>query len=192
LGSRNGIKINKKRSAGKTLQDRDEVEVGGVRLLFLDPNEVREAPVVLPEGGAEEEGTNTTMNPEEEPEASQPSRRQRDVATKQVDEEPPAPEPEPEPEPQSEEAPAPSDSGEQPQAEGEGEQPSDEAPPEGSEEGGATNPDAEGGEMSTSQDELPARGGLDFSNRSTLIGLAIGASALLIGIVVIILLVAGA
>src|SRR5262245_13251025 len=38
LGSRNGIKINRKRTPKKTLQDRDEVEVGGVRLLFLDPN----------------------------------------------------------------------------------------------------------------------------------------------------------
>ena len=47
LESRNGIRVNKKRVNRKTLKDRDELEVGGVRLLFLDPTEVREAPVVL-------------------------------------------------------------------------------------------------------------------------------------------------
>src|SRR5256885_1597646 len=61
LGSRNGIKINKKRSPGKTLQDRDEVEVGSVRLLFLDPADVRESPVVLPENTHEEDGESTAM-----------------------------------------------------------------------------------------------------------------------------------
>jgi pSer/pThr/pTyr-binding forkhead associated (FHA) protein len=47
LDSRNGIKINKKRARKKTLKDRDELEVGNQRLLYLDPSEVREAPVVL-------------------------------------------------------------------------------------------------------------------------------------------------
>src|SRR4051812_42315184 len=35
LESRNGIRVNKKRVNRKTLKDRDEVEVGGIRLLFL-------------------------------------------------------------------------------------------------------------------------------------------------------------
>jgi pSer/pThr/pTyr-binding forkhead associated (FHA) protein len=47
LESRNGIRVNKKRVNRKTLKDRDELEVGGIRLLYLDPTEVREAPVVL-------------------------------------------------------------------------------------------------------------------------------------------------
>jgi pSer/pThr/pTyr-binding forkhead associated (FHA) protein len=69
LESRNGIRVNKKRIVRKTLHDRDELEVGGVRLLYLDPAEVRESPVVLP-GGAdpEEEGAEATtaQDPEEQ------------------------------------------------------------------------------------------------------------------------------
>ncbi|MBM4380284.1 MAG: FHA domain-containing protein, partial [Deltaproteobacteria bacterium] len=49
LGSRNGIKVNRKKATRATLADQDEVEVGGIRLLFLDPSAVRDAPVVLPE-----------------------------------------------------------------------------------------------------------------------------------------------
>lgn len=58
LQSRNGIRVNGKRVLRKTLRDRDEVEVGGVRLLYLDPSEVREAPVVLPDEDKDEESTN--------------------------------------------------------------------------------------------------------------------------------------
>lgn len=69
LGSRNGIRVNKKRVTRKTLRDRDELEVGGTRLLFVDPTEVREAPVVLPE----DEGEATTFEPEPEPEPEKAS-----------------------------------------------------------------------------------------------------------------------
>ena len=65
LGSRNGIKINKKKTRKKTLKDRDELEVGGIRLLFIDPTEVREAPVVLSDP---EEAATISPGPEE-PEA---------------------------------------------------------------------------------------------------------------------------
>jgi hypothetical protein len=82
LESRNGIKVNKKRVARKTLRDRDELEVGGIRLLYLDPSEVREAPVVLPDAEDEAESTSHSLL-----------------------EEPPPPDPEPEPEPEPEPAP---------------------------------------------------------------------------------------
>src|SRR6185436_15616393 len=65
LESRNGIKVNKKKTTRKTLRDRDELEIGGIRLLYLDPNEVREAPVVLPD----EEGESTIQQSKEEAEA---------------------------------------------------------------------------------------------------------------------------
>lgn len=65
LDSRNGIKVNKRKVSRKTLKDRDELEIGGVRLLYLDPTEVREAPVVLPE----DEGP-ATQNPDDLPEES--------------------------------------------------------------------------------------------------------------------------
>ncbi|MDQ3263113.1 MAG: FHA domain-containing protein [Myxococcota bacterium] len=64
LGSRNGIKVNKKRTTRKTLRDKDEVQIGSTRLLFLDPNEVREEAAPLEELVSEgEEGF--TVPPEE-------------------------------------------------------------------------------------------------------------------------------
>lgn len=42
LESRNGIRINKKRVLKATLKDKDELTIGSVRLLYIDPSEVRE------------------------------------------------------------------------------------------------------------------------------------------------------
>jgi pSer/pThr/pTyr-binding forkhead associated (FHA) protein len=70
LKSRNGIKVNRKRVVRKTLRDRDELQIGGTRLLYLDPSEVREAPVVLPSD--EEDEAEHTVPPEPEPEPEQP------------------------------------------------------------------------------------------------------------------------
>ncbi|NPC86568.1 FHA domain-containing protein, partial [Pyxidicoccus fallax] len=47
LGSRNGIKVNKKRVNSKSLKDSDELEVGGIRFLYVDPSEPAEEPVPL-------------------------------------------------------------------------------------------------------------------------------------------------
>jgi pSer/pThr/pTyr-binding forkhead associated (FHA) protein len=47
LGSRNGIKVNKKRVNRKALKDSDELEVGGTRFLYVDPSEPAEEPVQL-------------------------------------------------------------------------------------------------------------------------------------------------
>ncbi|HEY0881572.1 MAG TPA: FHA domain-containing protein, partial [Archangium sp.] len=57
LGSRNGIKVNKKRTRKASIKDRDELEIGGVRLLFIDPTEVREDPVVMSSSQDDDEGT---------------------------------------------------------------------------------------------------------------------------------------
>lgn len=67
LESRNGIKVNKKKVGRKTLKDRDEVEIGGVRLLYLDPTEVRETPVVLPSEEMKIEPTSNSIEEEEQP-----------------------------------------------------------------------------------------------------------------------------
>ncbi|HVE83353.1 MAG TPA: FHA domain-containing protein [Myxococcales bacterium] len=102
LGSRNGIKVNKKRVKSRQLKDRDEVEIGATRFLFLDPTEVREAAALEPEPAMEM--TNPPQPrapPEPEPEP-----------------EPPPPEPEPEPPPPEPEPPPPE------------EPPPEEAPPE--------------------------------------------------------------
>jgi pSer/pThr/pTyr-binding forkhead associated (FHA) protein len=96
LGSRNGIKVNKKRVKSRTLKDRDEVEVGGTRFLFLDPTEVREAAVLEPEPSMEMTSPPQPKEPEPEPEPPPP----------EPEPEPPPPEPEPEPEAPPEEPPA--------------------------------------------------------------------------------------
>lgn len=152
LGSRNGIKVNRKRVKKKTLKDRDELEVGGIRLLFIDPTEVREAPVVLPD---EEEAT--TATPADEPLKPEPSVEAPDPAPEAapepaaeapVEPEPPAEEPEPQPEPPAEEEPY--------------------------------------------EDEAPQGGGLDLSNRTTLVFLAIAGFTVLAGVILLVLLLAGA
>lgn len=56
LKSRNGVRVNRQRITRKSLKDRDELEIGGIRFLYLDPSEIREAAMVLP---AEEEGEST-------------------------------------------------------------------------------------------------------------------------------------
>ncbi len=204
LGSRNGIKINKKRSPGKTLQDRDEVEVGGVRLLFLDPNEVREAPVVLPDA---DEGEMTSREQDEEVAEKQRAKKKSSGRISRVEKkEEEAPPPAEEPPPPAEEAPPAEEPSDEPNT-SQDPPPDEEAPPEGdgsegdpSEggdgdggEGGDTeNEGGEDGEAGAVSGEMQARGGIDLSNKSTMIGIGIGAFALLIGIVVLILLVAGA
>ncbi len=76
LGSRNGIKLNKERTRKATIKDRDELEIGGVRLLFVDPNEVREAAVVMAASESldepDDEGT-LSVQAEEAPVAEEPA-----------------------------------------------------------------------------------------------------------------------
>ncbi len=48
LGSRNGVRLNKKRVISETLKDRDEIEVGGTRFLFIDPSAMEESVIVAP------------------------------------------------------------------------------------------------------------------------------------------------
>jgi pSer/pThr/pTyr-binding forkhead associated (FHA) protein len=111
LNSRNGIKVNKKKVNRKTMKDGDELEVGNVRLLYVDPSdaaapavELPDEPVAEDEGGDEEEehtpaprasAVAKKVKPkEEEPKVEEPPPPEEPKA-----EEPPPPEPEPEPEP---------------------------------------------------------------------------------------------
>lgn len=163
LGSRNGIKLNKKRTRKATIKDRDELEIGGVRLLFIDPTEVREDPVVLPSSTDDDEGTLSVKADEESPPSVEV--QQEDVAP--PPEEPPAEEPA-----TDSEAPAEEPAAEEPPAE---EPPPDEEPPP--------------------EEEAPAEGPrklIDFNNKQHLIALAIGGVMVLMGIVLIVLLIAGA
>ncbi|AGC44166.1 FHA domain-containing protein [Myxococcus stipitatus DSM 14675] len=81
LGSRNGIKVNKKRVNRKALKDNDEVEVGGTRFLYVDPAEPAEEPVQL--------APEIKKSPPPSPPRPAPVRKEAK----------PEPEPEPEPEP---------------------------------------------------------------------------------------------
>ncbi|XXF76016.1 FHA domain-containing protein [Myxococcaceae bacterium GXIMD 01537] len=108
LGSRNGIRVNKKKVTRKQLKDGDEVEVGGIRLLYVDPSEPPEAPaepVVRP--------SNSGVSSKPARERSSPAARKPAVVEEPKEEEkaeePPPPEPEPappEPEPEPEPEPA--------------------------------------------------------------------------------------
>lgn len=163
LGSRNGIKVNKKRAKKVTLKDRDELEIGGVKLLFLDPSEVRETPVVLPSDSQETEGT---VSVAEEP---------------QPDPEPPAPEPEPEPEPvAATEEPQPD-----PDAPVEGDP--DQPPPEGD----PDNPSNTTEDPPPDEEEVGSGKLIDFSNKQTLFALgAIGLFVLIAILLVVLVFVA--
>ncbi|WP_434299563.1 FHA domain-containing protein [Corallococcus exiguus] len=109
LGSRNGIKVNKKRVNRKALKDGDELEIGATRFVYVDPAEPPDEPAVSL--AAESSAVVPAPSP---PRPSPPKR-----------EEPPPPEPEPEP------APAPPE--EQPSSE-DGSASSEEPQPDGGEE----------------------------------------------------------
>lgn len=161
LGSRNGIKLNKKRTRKATIKDRDELEIGGVRLLFIDPSEVREDPVVMSASSDDDESTQAVK--EEAPSVEVQAQEE------------PAPEPPPEEEPPAEEPPA-----------DEAQNTEDDPPPE--EEPAEYEP--EPSEEPEGQDEGP-RKLIDFSNKQHMIALGIGGAMVLVGLVLIILLVAG-
>lgn len=115
LNSRNGIKVNRKRVTRQTLKDGDELEVGGVRLVYVCPSEAPEEQSV-------------SMSPSAEGESASTSNRSRGkrgklarMPTTFLPQEEPRQEPPPEP-PEAEEkqAPAeesPSEQAEQPPAE---------------------------------------------------------------------------
>jgi pSer/pThr/pTyr-binding forkhead associated (FHA) protein len=121
LNSRNGIKVNKKKVNRKTLKDGDEIEVGNVRLLFVDPSDVSAPAVEIPdepvaEDGGEEEEEHTQSLPAPRPSAVAKKAKPKEEEPKEEEppppeepkaEEPPPPEPEPVPEPEPEPPPEP-------------------------------------------------------------------------------------
>jgi hypothetical protein len=181
LGSRNGIKVNKKRTRKQTLKDRDEVEIGGVRLLYIDPTEVRETPVVLPASDGDENEGEGTVSVADDPEARAAAEANAPA------EEPPAEEP-PAEEPPADEPPA-----EEPPGDATGEEAPPEEEPPTEEPGTFENDPGADGAMVTA-DAPPEGSGklIDFSNKQTLIALGVGGLMLIFAIVILILLVAGA
>ncbi|WP_434388447.1 FHA domain-containing protein [Melittangium boletus] len=126
LGSRNGIKINHKRASRKLLRDGDELEVGGVRLVYVCPSEAPEEPSeplpsnLRPSPSARGDSTNSIPVPvvkervrrpvpkPEEPAAEEPPKLEPlEVKEPEKPEEPPPAEPEPEPEPEPQPPPPP-------------------------------------------------------------------------------------
>ncbi len=191
LGSRNGIKVNAKKTRRATLRDRDELEIGGVRLLFIDPIEVREAPIVMPSlhDGDDEEGTQALPK---EPEAVDEPPSMAEVPPPE-EEAPPPDDGSPPPEEGDAAAPSPSQTHaedleqpaeEQPPADYPAEEapPEDGPPPEGEEYQG--DPEGEGEEGSQAR-------GVDFSNRQTQLTLAGVGVMVAVGLVLLIVLIAG-
>jgi pSer/pThr/pTyr-binding forkhead associated (FHA) protein len=96
LQSRNGVKVNHKRIKRATLKDRDELEIGGVRLLFVDPAEPHDEPLVMPS----EPRDAPVSPPPQDPPPPPPA-----VEARAPEPAPPEPEPEPQPEPEPDPAP---------------------------------------------------------------------------------------
>jgi pSer/pThr/pTyr-binding forkhead associated (FHA) protein len=128
LGSRNGIKVNRKRVNRKTLKDGDELEVGGARFVYVCPSEAPEeqsealaAPVVATSDNEPSARTHplpaarertpsgkrsaaSTENPADEaPEPEQEAAASNEPAAEEPAEAQPEPVAEPEPEPPVEE-----------------------------------------------------------------------------------------
>ncbi|RKG58690.1 FHA domain-containing protein [Corallococcus sp. AB011P] len=114
LGSRNGIKVNKKRVNRKALKDGDELEIGSTRFVYVDPAEPPDEPAVSLSSES------SAVVPAPSPPRPSPPKR----------EEPPPPEPEPEPQPEPEPAPP----EEQPASEDGSASSSEEPQPDGGEE----------------------------------------------------------
>jgi pSer/pThr/pTyr-binding forkhead associated (FHA) protein len=159
LGSRNGIKLNKKRTRKATIKDRDELEIGGVRLLFIDPSEVREDPVVMSASQDDDEGTLAV--PDDPP--SVEVQAQEEPAPEPPAAEAPAEDPPPDEAQRTEDDPPQGEGAEEPVQEEEPQEPEDEGP----------------------------RKLIDFSNKQHLVALGIGAAMMLVGVVLIIMLLAG-
>ncbi len=115
LGSRNGIKVNKRKVQQVTLKDRDELDIGNTRFLYLDPSEVRETPIVPKSRNVvveeePDEGTDVKPPPpvaeepnvvvkQEEPEPEEPPEKEEEPPVEEPEpEEPPVEEPPPTPE----------------------------------------------------------------------------------------------
>ena len=161
LGSRNGIKLNKKRTRKATIKDRDELEIGGVRLLFIDPSEVREDPVVMSSSQDDEEEGTLANKPEDDPPSVEVKQEEEPAADAPAEEEPAAEEPADEPQKTEDDPPAEEEPAQEQEEE---EEPADEGP----------------------------RKLVDFSNKQHLVALGVGGAMVLVGVVLIILLVAGA
>lgn len=180
LDSRNGIKVNKKRVRKKTLKDRDELEVGNQRLLYLDPSEVREAPVVLP--AADEEKTSALdedQSAEIEAAKAEAARINAEKAEREAAEaKAKEAEQEDEPPPNTE------------QEGGEGNLQTDPSGPTAMPEdadGPASNPSVPAMESPSGEVERSRGLGLDFSNRQTQIALGAAAFVALVAITFVIL-----
>jgi pSer/pThr/pTyr-binding forkhead associated (FHA) protein len=170
LGSRNGIKVNGKKATRATLKDRDEVEIGGVRLLFIDPTEVREEAVVVSAAALEPEDDDEHTEAIRAPAVEAALAR---AAEPEVAAAPPEPEPAPDPAPESLlDAPPVSMS---------------DAEPVGS---NAALPALPSLTQSDPVDDAP-RALIDLKNPQTLIFLGLGAVVLLVGVVMFVILVAG-
>jgi pSer/pThr/pTyr-binding forkhead associated (FHA) protein len=170
LGSRNGIKVNKKKAKKQTLRDRDELEIGALRLLYIDPNEVRESPVVMPSiHDGDDQAEHTTALPPQVDEAPSMEAPPEDEAPAEAASDTRA---------EDEEAVAPAD--EAPEASFSDADPDG----EGSEE--------DGDDFGNTETPEGGAGGFDLQQRRTQIMLGIVGIMLLTGVVLLVAILAGA
>ncbi len=162
LGSRNGIKVNKKRAKKVTLKDRDEVEIGVLRLLYIDPNEVREAQDLEP---PTDDAESTLGLKEDHPPAPKATEAPEEVKGDSPEDEAQAPSPE--------------DGGEAAQAES--------SPDDSSADEAGADDDDEPPKAKRSVGDF-----IDFSNRQTQIALGVAGVVVVVAVVIVVMLIAGA
>jgi pSer/pThr/pTyr-binding forkhead associated (FHA) protein len=93
LGSRNGIKVNRKRVNRKTLKDGDELEVGGVRFVYVCPSEAPEEQseaLSVQVAASSSEDSSSSTHPLPAARERTPSGRRAAAATEKPAEEEPA------------------------------------------------------------------------------------------------------
>jgi pSer/pThr/pTyr-binding forkhead associated (FHA) protein len=69
LGSRNGIRLNRKAIVSATLSDGDELEIGGIKLLYIDLSDMKDSPLSFdkPETKTPASQSTKTSNPQNDP-----------------------------------------------------------------------------------------------------------------------------
>ncbi len=185
LGSRNGIKVNKKKTKHATLKDRDTIQIGNVKLLFIDPSEPRDAPLVMP---AEDEHESTVAVSEPDPEPEQRARPAAPPPDDGANETREAPEPNPDEasnsqaNPDDANATGVDENGPEDDGANEHENADDDA----------ANAESQGDSDDEAQDDAPSGPMLDFSKKQTFIVVGVVALFVIIALAILTLLFVGA
>jgi pSer/pThr/pTyr-binding forkhead associated (FHA) protein len=182
LGSRNGIRLNRKQIASATLSDGDELEIGGIKMLYIDLNEMKDSPLSF-----------------DKPDNKAPAQQQAPAQNTSAAQPPPPPPPPQKPPPPPAEQKKPEPEKREPEKEkrkpdkAPEEKPAEEKPAEEAPEGEASSAEGSSLEAELEKPKKPLHPALAFLQRhQTLVVLGIGGGTALIALIFLILVLAGA